>query len=260
MLDVQLDDRHPLAATLTPYLLDLDLAPGYSSGGQRLLRSWDLGQDVDSGAAAYFNVVWSNLLRLTFHDDLTEELWPDGGDRWMAVVERLLREPSASWWDDTATSAVETRDDVLTAAMLAARDELTVRQARDPDEWSWGALHRLELRSQTLGASGIGPVEWLVNRGPWEVAGGSAAVDATSWDAAEGYDVATAPSMRMVVSLGDLDESRWINLSGVSGHPFGAHYTDQTDLWAAGETLPWAFSRAAVEEAGEDILTLSPGE
>ena len=65
--------------------------------------------------------------------------------------------------------------------------------------------------------------------------------------------------MRMVVSLGDLDESRWINLTGVSGHPFDAHYTDQTDLWAAGETLPWVFSRTAVEEAGEDTLTLSPG-
>jgi penicillin G amidase len=260
MLDIQLDDQHPLAATLTPYLLDLDLPRGYYSGGRRLLRDWDLGQDVDSGAAAYFNVVWSNLLRLAFHDDLPEEAWPDGGGRWVAVVERLLREPSASWWDDAATETVETRDDVLVAAMLAARDELTRLQARDPAEWTWGALHRLELHNQTLGESGIGPVEWLVNRGPWRGAGGSAAVNATSWDAAEGYEIANAPSMRMVVSLGDLDESRWISLTGVSGHPFDAHYTDQTDLWAAGETLPWVFSRTAVVEAGEDTLTLSPGE
>ena len=53
--------------------------------------------------------------------------------------------------------------------------------------------------------------------------------------------------MRMVVSLADFDDSRWINLTGVSGHPFSDHYTDQTDLWARGETLPWAFSRDAVE-------------
>ena len=56
--------------------------------------------------------------------------------------------------------------------------------------------------------------------------------------------------MRMVVSLADLDESRWVNLTGVSGHPFSDHYTDQTDLWAEGETLPWAFSADAVEDAG----------
>ena len=30
------------------------------------------------------------------------------------------------------------------------------------------------------------------------------------------------------------------------------------DLWVAGETLPWAFSRDAVVEAGEDTLTLLP--
>ena len=64
--------------------------------------------------------------------------------------------------------------------------------------------------------------------------------------------------MRMVVDLGDLDASRWINLTGVSGHPFSAHYTDQTDLWARGETLPWAFSRDAVEATAEHELRLVP--
>ena len=44
------------------------------------------------------------------------------------------------------------------------------------------------------------------------------------------YDVTAAPSMRMVVSLADFDDSRWINLTGVSGHAFDRHYTDQTDL------------------------------
>ena len=52
-----------------------------------------------------------------------------------------------------------------------------------------------------------------------------------------------APSMRMVVSLADLDESRWVNLTGVSGHAFDRHYVDQTDLWVDGETLPWRLAR-----------------
>ena len=41
-----------------------------------------------------------------------------------------------------------------------------------------------------------------------EVGGGSEVVDATSWDAAgDSYAVTSAPSMRMVVSLADLDAS-----------------------------------------------------
>ncbi|MCW2842414.1 MAG: penicillin acylase family protein [Nocardioides sp.] len=259
MLDVQLDDRNPMAPTLTPYLLDVDLPHGYYSAGQSLLRDWDFGQSADSGAAAYYNVVWRALLAKTFHDDLPEDLWPDGGDRWFGVLEGLLRRPADPWWDDSTTDGVvETRDDILAAAMTEARDELTGRQALDPQEWSWGHLHRLDLHSQTLGESGVGPVEWLVNRGTWELGGGSSTVDATGWDAAEGYDVTTAPSMRMVVSLGDLDKSRWINLTGVSGHPFSSHYTDQTDLWAKGETLPWAFTPSAVEDSADDTLTFKP--
>ena len=60
------------------------------------------------------------------------------------------------------------------------------------------------------------------------------------------------------VSLADFDDSRWVNLTGVSGHPFSDHYTDQTDLWARGETLPWVFSREAVEASAEHTLTLEP--
>jgi penicillin amidase len=259
MTELQLDDLNPMAPVLTPYLLDVDPGRGYYRQGQRELRHWDFHQDADSAGAAYFNAVWRTLLARTFHDDLPEETWPDGGDRWFAVVTRLLEEPGAAWWDDKTTQdVVETRDDILERALRDARDELTSRQALDPDAWTWGHLHRLDLHNPTLGESGVGPVEWLVNRGSWKVGGGSSTVDATSWDAAAGYAVTSAPSMRMVVSLADLDDSRWINLTGVSGHPFSSHYTDQTDLWAAGATLPWAFSPDAVHEAGEDVLTLEP--
>ena len=58
--------------------------------------------------------MWRALLARTFHDELRESLWPEGGQRWFAVVTALLADPTASWWDDEATDdAVETRDDVL---------------------------------------------------------------------------------------------------------------------------------------------------
>ncbi|GAB2873822.1 penicillin acylase family protein [Nocardioides pacificus] len=261
MLDLQLDDHNPMAPILVPRLLDVGLPRGYYGAGQRLLETWDFTQPADSAAAAYYNVVWDNVLELTFHDELRESLWPDGGQRWFAVMERLLEEPRNAWWDDRGTDdVVETRDDILTAALIAARDELTRSQAVDPDEWEWGRLHTLDLRSQTLGSSGNPLAEWLVNRDGYRVGGGSSLVDATAWDAAEGYTVTSAPSMRMVVSMADLDDSRWINLTGVSGHPFHDHYTDQTELWVDGETLAWPFSRGAVADAGEDRLLLVPGE
>jgi penicillin amidase len=261
----QLDTRNPMAPLLVPHLLDADLPHGYYSAGRNLLRGWDFSQPADSGAAAYYNVVWSDLLADTFHDELPSDQWPDGGDRWMAVVARLLQRPHDRWWDDVSTPARETRDDIVRRAMIEARDDLTMLEARYPGDWSWGAIHRLDLHNQTLGESGVAPAEWLLNRNGYEVAGGDALVDAAGWDAAADdfrtrFHVTTAPSMRMVVSLADLDDSRWVNLTGQSGHAFDRHYTDQTDLWARGETLPWAFTKAAVDAAEQHTLTLRPAD
>ncbi len=257
MAAIQLDTRNPLAPALVPLLLDIDLPRGYYSAGQRLLRGWDFEQPADSAAAEYFNVVWRTLLTMTFHDDMPEDVWPYGGDRWVSVVTGLLDRPESGWWDDKDTvDEVETRDDILRAVLLEARDEVTRLDASRIQGWAWGHLHRLELRHSTLGESRPGPVEWLVNRGGWEVGGGPAAVDAAGYNAYEGYTVDFAPSMRMVVSLADFDDSRWVNLTGVSGHPFSDHYTDQTDLWVRGETLPWPFSprrRRGVRRAHADV-------
>jgi penicillin amidase len=88
--------------------------------------------------------------------------------------------------------------------------------------------------------------------------GGSAIVNANSWDASKGYQVNIAPSMRMIVDLGDLDASRWVNQTGNSGHPYDAHYVDQTDAWVKNQTYPWPFSTQAVRAAGGDELILSP--
>jgi penicillin amidase len=64
----------------------------------------------------------------------------------------------------------------------------------------------------------------------------------------------------MVVDLGDLERSRWINLTGESGHVASGNYRDQTRLWVDGNTLPWPFGRKAVAEATEHRLVLEPSE
>ena len=259
MSAIQLDTRNPMAPVLVPYLLRQLMTSEYFADGQRQLAGWDGRQPPDSAAAAYFNVVWSNLLSLTFHDQLPEELWPDGGQRWMAVVSNLLRQPQNPWWDDVTTEGViEDRDMILARAMRDARDELTRDLAVSPRDWSWGRLHGMELRNQSLGSSGNAPVEALFNRGPFPVGGGGSIVDATSWDATQGYAVTAAPSMRMVVDLDDLGRSRWVNLTGASGHVASPHYRDQTQLWVDGRTLPWPFTEREVRAATRDTLVLEP--
>jgi penicillin amidase len=259
MSRIQMDNYSANAAQLVPKLLDITLGTKYYRQGQATLKGWDYRQDPDSSAAAYFNVVWRNVLALTFHDELPKSQWPDGGERWFNVLRTIIDKPNDHWWDNVKTSAkVESRDDILAEAMRQARDQLTMRQSRTPGDWSWGKLHRLRLVNPTLGDSGVGLVNSIFNRGPFNVGGGGGLVDATGWDASEGYRVTAVPSMRMIVDLSDLDKSRWIQLTGESGHAFQKHYLDQEPLWAKGETLPWAFSAKAIKDATDDTLTMQP--
>lgn len=264
MARIQLDTHNGLAAQLVPRLLDVDV-DRFTRDGQDLLRTWDESQPADgddTAAAAYFNAVWRHVVEITFNDDLPGGLQAAGSSQHWMAVERLLEKPQSSWWDDRATAGViENRDEVLRQAMVDARLELTRTQGKDPDEWEWGGSHEVTFEHTVLGGEGIpGPVRSVVNSGPHPVGGSSSTVNAMSWDASEGYAVTAAPSMRMVVDLGDLDASRWVNQTGNSGHPFSPHYDDQIEAWREGRTFAWPSSREAVREVTEDELLLVPGE
>ncbi|MBN0048346.1 penicillin acylase family protein [Streptomyces actuosus] len=296
MRQMQLDNSSEIAKLLVPSLLKIDIGDKDVRQAQKLLEGWDYTQDADSAAAAYFNSVWRNILKLAFGNKLPKELrvegqclWvdpvdttgpvddtkrvrecgqrdadqaqPDGGDRWFEVVRNLMDDENSDWWTAPRSGtrpAAHNRDELFKRAMIDARWELTARLGKDIDTWSWGRLHRLFLKNQTLGTEGPGALQYVLNRGPWNLGGGEAAVDATGWNAAGGYGVVWVPSMRMVVNLDNMDKSKWINLSGASGHAYSAHYTDQTGKWAKGELLPWSFSPQAVDDGTSDALVLKP--
>jgi penicillin amidase len=263
---MQFDNRNGLAPSLVPALLRAQLS-GTAAEAQDLLRHWDFQQPAEgpdgsaqgrsSAAAAYFNAVWRALLPRTF-DELPAGHQPNGGDRWWEVVRGLLANPSSPWWDDRETTATETADQIVAAAMQDAARELTHQLGDDPSAWRWGALHQLTVRNQTFGESGIAAIEWLFNQRPAAVGGGSSIVNATGWDATTGYEVNWVPSMRMIVDLSNLDASRWIQLTGNSGHAFGAHYADQFEAWRTGRTLPMRWDRATIRREAAHTLTLTP--
>ncbi|KGN42026.1 penicillin acylase family protein [Knoellia aerolata] len=272
MGEIQMDSRNEFAPVLVEALLevplkgagDSDAEVAFTKEAQDLLRDWDYTTPADrsrsGAAAAYYNAVWANLLRLLFDDEVPEDLRAEGGSRYMTAVAGLLDNPRSAWWDNRQTAAItEGRDEILRQAQVEARLELTRRLGKDPDDWRWGSLHTLDLTHQVLGGDSVpGVVRRIFNRGEYEMPGGSAIVNATAWKANLGYEVTAAPSMRMVVDLGSFDRSTWVNQTGASGHAFNGHYDDQTEDWVEGRQHPWAFTEKAVREASEDELTLVP--
>ncbi|MHA7986126.1 penicillin acylase family protein [Rathayibacter sp. CAU 1779] len=256
MSRIDADTYDANAAALVPILKKVSLDAGTKKAVE-LLTHWNYRDDEDSAAAAYFNIFWRNLLQDAFARKLPAGAAPVGGDRWFQVVDSIANDKDSSWWVD-ADLGVQDRDDMFAYAADQAYREAVQLMGPDMSTWKWGDIHTLEVTNQSFGTSGIAPIEWLFNRGPYKLGGGSSVVDAVGWDASAGYAVNWVPSMRQVVDLSDFDHSTWINLTGDSGHAFNPHYVDQTPLWQHNETRTWAFSPDAVAKATQDTLELTP--
>src|SRR5690606_8776420 len=178
-------DANPYAELLVPVLLEIPVKDPFTGEDDAftqeavdLLADWDMRNDVDSAAAAYFSAVWANLLRLTFWDQMPAEHRPSGGSQWLEAVRALLEDDESPWWDDRATiNVVEQRDQVLAEALRAARTQLTVLLGKDTSDWRRGALHVAAPQHQVLGVETVsGASLSLVNPHQVGVAGGSSIV------------------------------------------------------------------------------------
>ena len=265
---MQMDEFDGGAFGIVPALLAVDTAGNQSVAEmQALLETWASGADPfqanwDSSEAAAYQGVWRHLLINTFHDELPEDLRPsraNGNSRWFEVVIQLLEEPEDPWWDDVTTDDVESRDDVLFQSMVDANAELTELLGDNPTGWRWGDLHIARFENQTLGQSGIGPVEWLFNRtAPRRVGGGGGIVNATGWGFDEGYELDWHPSQRMVVDFSDFSKSTYINTTGNSGHAFHRYYDNMIEAWTDGVQAPMYWTRDEVALNATSTLELVP--
>ena len=256
------DDFHAMGPVFVPLLTAL---PEWPTPNQALaadmLGSWDYQNRIDSAPAAAFNAFWRHLLlRLYTGMGIPEDYFPGDG-RSFAIVETMVGAAGwdcGGWCDDPATLEVENRESLLRLAFADAVTELEQLLGKDPAKWTWGALHTATFRNGTLGKSGIAPIEALFNRGPYAAAGGSSIVNATSWDFRDSYEVVSLPSERMIVNLANLSESLMVHTTGQSGHAYHPHYTDMIDAWRLIEYQPMLWTRQQAEEAGVEVLTLTP--
>jgi penicillin amidase len=254
---IQGDNLDAGAAITLPYLLKLQFDDPLMTQALDSLKTWNQQDSLDSEPAATYNLFWHQLILSTFSDELPDGPLPDGS-RAFAVFSQLMDSPDSTWWDDHTTDAVETRDDILRSAFTQAIDQGRSAMGTDLSRWEWGSLHTATFRNQSLGESGVGPIEALFNRGPFAVNGGTSIVNATAWKVDKGFEVTSLPSMRIINDLSNWDNTLWIQTSGQSGHAFNAHYIDQADLWRQIQYFPMAWSEAAVRAAAVDHLTLKP--
>lgn len=255
--EIQGDNANLSAELILPHLASLTL-DRETAQARDFLMGWDTQMHMDSAQAALFGAFNARMLANLFDDQLPDGIHADNHELYSAVL--LMDKPDNAWWDDSATPTVtETRDDILARSLVEAWDLVTERLGSDTAAWEWGKLHTATFVSNPLGASGVGLLEGLVNRGPVPTGGSTDTVNATGWSPATGnFEVNSLPSMRMIVDVADFDRSLSMHTTGQSGHPSSGHYGDMIDPWRTIQYHPMLFSRARVEAVAVDRLIISP--
>jgi len=255
---LQGDSESTWTRQVLPYVLALNPEDPTLLQAIGLLRAWDGRATRDSSPAALFEIFRLQLAQKVFQDEMGEKLYEKAVGQSIVALLNLLEDPTSGWFDDRRTPEVEDRDAILLLALADAVEELSELQGEDPTAWRWGDLHRATFENQSLGQSGIGPIERIFNRGPAEVDGTVATLNNTGYDLADPFDVETVPSYRQIIDLADLSRSVSVHTTGQSGHPFHPHYDDMIDLWRNIQLHPMLWAREDVEASAADHLTLTP--
>jgi penicillin amidase len=309
MAAIQNDHRSNFAALLLPRLSNdvsgLECGHPQATDALARLRSWadrglraaagvetfyhpalDPTEVDDAVATTIFNGWMAFLLRAVLDDERLDGVhWNGGGtDGRARLLARLVLAPEAMagfeaaradhvYWDDTNTPAVETRGEVLCAALGRSLDHLAGSEnggfgTSDPDAWRWGLRHTVRFahpfdpilgddpslgpaaRAFSISPETLPPVACVERDDPrlslpgFPRPGDNFGVDASTsgWNPADrSYD--SGPVQRLVVRIeGGQIRAEVILPGGQSANPESPHWDDQARLWLGNERRPIHFT------------------
>lgn len=231
-----------------------------------LLENWDGDLRADSAAAALFEVWYRRHLRPALLGAALDRLVPPSEHaRALAALlppEELLADARVDLdllehpGNRLGDHPDETIDELLTSTLAAAEADCAALLGDDnPDTWQWGKLHTAapvhplaaRLKEIPEHRRRLNP---LPRGGSGETVGNTAYLPT--------FVQSSGATFRIVIDIGQWDESVAMNAPGQSGDPRSPHYDDLFASWAANEAFPLCYTRAAVLGAAEDRIVLLP--
>lgn len=219
----------------------------------KLLNGWNFIESANSPEAALFEVWWSRYLGYLFKDAVLGRpaALTMGAVDTMVLLDGLEK-PESSF----GANAVAKRDWVLLTSLTLAWINTEKLLGTDPKLWQWGKLHH-SLFIHPLSSAVDDATRAKLNIGPFPKHGSSTTLNVSSYNP-NNFQLSGGPAFRVVVDVGNWDNSRAINTPGQSGDPDNAHYRDLTDMWMKGEYFPLLYSRKMIEAATVQRITLQP--
>lgn len=218
-----------------------------------LLKGWNANVDADSPQAALHEVWFSRHLLAAFKEAVLSKTVADSFERPdTTVMLDALEHPEMRF----TGNGTEQRNKVLLASLAAAYREMEKLQGPDSRQWRWGKLH-YNLSEHPFSAIVDEAAQARLNVGPIEKNGSGFTPNASGYRLSD-FRQMGGPSARLVIDVGNWDNSRAVNHPGQSGDPDSLHYRDLAPMWRNGQYFPLLYNRKAVESATEKKITLVP--
>jgi penicillin G amidase len=250
---LQNDNHDRQAASLTALLAPLTSSDPLVERSLEVLNRWDFDESATSTAAAIYQVWVNNYLLPMMLDRVTPESVRSliaGAS--LAAAADYLEHPDSRLGADP----LQARDELLLASLTSAVKELERRLGPDLAAWQWGNLHQMSFRPAI--ASLAGPeVQAHLCLPPVTLGGSGNTPHAASFDPPQ-FAVVAGASVRVVLDIGNWDNSVAINAPGQSGDAASSHYGDLLQPWSQGRYVPLLYTRRAIEQAAESVITLRP--
>jgi penicillin amidase len=211
-----------------------------------LLRGWNGVETAGSAQAALTEVWISRHLGKQFLKSLLPE----------AAVAAVGSPDVEVMLDALENGKVRDRDKLLLSTLTAAYRETEELLGPDATKWEWGKLHH-SLPAHPLLDVVEEPLRAKLQVGPFPKSGGPFTPNQSGYRSTD-FRQTGGPSFRVVMDVGNWDNSRAVNYPGQSGNPDDPHYRDLTAMWLHGEYFPLLYTRAAVEKAVKQRIVLMP--
>lgn len=248
----------------------------------------DAGEIADSVATTIFNATMTRLTHLAFDDESERIGRGPGSGETVRMLEWAMEDAATQealplytfradyagitgWndsvvWDDLGTDAViETRDERVASAVLAAIAWLESELGADWDEWRWGRLHAVRFSqivppAADMGIVSIPPVGSTEFPLGFPRHGDYGAVDVGNYGlGGERFTHGSGASQRLVVEMTAEGPRPFNSLPGGQSEDVNSpHHADEAELWRRNQQPALYFESADVEAHAESRLRFTP--
>lgn len=167
-------------------------------------------------------------------------------------------DPNVLWDDMRTQDVVETKEEILRAALEAAATDIANAMGSNPDGWRWGKVHTVTFSSALAALDPTGRLQ----DGPYANDGGLFTVDVANPSATargKNFQHTSGASLRIVNEATSEGIVTWLQLPGGQDlHRTGEHFGDLVEGWLKNEPFRLPFTAAEVEAAAMTTIDMVP--